>query len=197
MTAEVVWGSQCTALWCNRPSVSVTAVTMERDVRHKHIFLLPTELSVLRYALPGSHAHFCAHGPSILAFGFADGDRSVNSSVTLSDFNFCGGNAVGPADYMGTTGVSGDLGCAVTPNNSAGFTPLFTETFNPGVSLSFLLSITNDFAGTARLPAPVVTIPGTTMTTPEPASLSLVGFSMLLATAGRKEFVRQQQNQID
>jgi len=172
-------------------------------------------------------------GPQILAFGFVDGDASVNNSVTLSNFAFSGGNAVGPADYMGTTGVSGDLGSAVMLNDS-GFTALFTETFNPGASLSFLLSTTNSFAGTTPdalamyvcdtslncysddpstamlqldltgnplspssftlsgatdqgLPAPVVTIPGTTMTTPEPGTIFLVGSSMLLAAAGRRK----------
>ena len=75
-------------------------------------------------------------GPQILAFGFVDGDGSVNNSVTLSDFSFNGGNAVGPADYMGTTGVSGDLGSAVKLDDS-GLTALFTESFNPGLRYRF------------------------------------------------------------
>jgi hypothetical protein len=87
-------------------------------------------------------------GTQILAFGFVDGDASVNNSVTLSGFTFGGGSAVGPADYLGTMGVSGDLAGSVTLDDSD-FTALFTETFNPGVSLSFLLNTSNNFAGTA------------------------------------------------
>ena len=87
-------------------------------------------------------------GTQILAFGFVDGDASVNNSVTLSRFTFGGGSAVGPADYLGTTGVSGDLAGSVRLDDSS-FTALFSETFNPGTSLSFLLDTTNSFAGTA------------------------------------------------
>ena len=178
-------------------------------------------------------------GPQILAFGFVDGDGSVNNSVTLSNFSFNGGNAVGPANYLGTTGVSGDLGSSITLNDS-GLTALFTETFNPGASLSFLLGTTNNFAGTTPdalamyvcdtslncysddpstamlqldltgnpltpssfslsgatdqgLPAPVVTIPGTTMTTPEPGTVFLVGSSLILAAVGRRKSARKQK----
>jgi hypothetical protein len=172
-------------------------------------------------------------GTQILAFGFVDGDASVNNSVTLSGFTFGGGSAVGPADYLGTTGVSGDLAGSVRLDDSS-FTALFSETFNPGTSLSFLLDTTNSFAGTAPdalamyvcdlsfncysddpttallvlsltgsplspssfslsgasaqgLPAPVVVIPGNT-TTPEPATLFLLGSGVAFAAAGRKKF---------
>lgn len=85
-------------------------------------------------------------GTQILAFGFVDGDGVVNNSITLSSFNFGGGSALGSPDYLGTTGVSGDLGGTVSLNDS-GFTALFTQMFNPGSSLSFVLNSTDLYAG--------------------------------------------------
>jgi PEP-CTERM motif len=85
-------------------------------------------------------------GPQILAFGFTDGDGVADNNVTLSGFGFGGGNAVGSPDYEGTTGVSGDLGSTINMNDPV-FTALFTQQFDPGSSISFLLNITNNFAG--------------------------------------------------
>ena len=56
-------------------------------------------------------------------------------------------------------------------------------TGNPLSPSSFTLSGATD----QGLPAPVVTTAGTTMTTPEPASVFLVGSSMLLAAAVRRK----------
>jgi hypothetical protein len=87
-------------------------------------------------------------GPQILAFGFVDGDGVANNSVTLSSFDFGGGSALGSPDYLGTSGVSGDLSGTVSMNDS-GLTALFSQEFNPGVSLSFVLNSTDVFAGVA------------------------------------------------
>jgi hypothetical protein len=82
----------------------------------------------------------------ILAFGLTDGDGVADNNVTLSGFAFGGGSAVGSPDYQGTTGVSGDLGSMINMNDS-GFSALFTQQFDAGSSISFLLNITNNFAG--------------------------------------------------
>jgi hypothetical protein len=87
-------------------------------------------------------------GPQILLFEFIDGDGAIDNSLTLSDFNFDTGAAVGAADYSGTTGVSGDLTSGISMNDSGGFA-LFDQEFNAGASLSFLLSTSNNFAGVA------------------------------------------------
>ena len=90
-------------------------------------------------------------GNQILAFSLINGGGGVDNTVTLPDFAFGGGSPVPPVNYLGTTGVSGDLGTAVTMDDSVslyGGTALFAEEFNPGTSLSFRLTTTNNFAGT-------------------------------------------------
>lgn len=85
-------------------------------------------------------------GTQILAFGLVNGGGGVNNTVTLSDFVFGGGNPVPPANYLGTPGVSGDLSGTVSMDDSGG-TALFDEEFNPGSTISFVLTTTNNFAG--------------------------------------------------
>ena len=85
-------------------------------------------------------------GTQILAFGLVNGGGGVDNTVTLSDFTFGGGGPVPPADYLGTTGVSGDLSGTISMDDSGG-TALFDEEFNPGSTISFLLTTTNNFAG--------------------------------------------------
>ncbi len=84
-------------------------------------------------------------GPQILLFELIPGD-AMDNSVALSAFNFGTGAPVGAADYLGTTGVSGDLTSGIAMNDSGGLA-LFDQQFNPGASLSFLLSTTNNFSG--------------------------------------------------
>jgi hypothetical protein len=90
-------------------------------------------------------------GTQILALSLINGGGGVDNTVTLSDFAFGGGSPVPPANYFGTTGASGDLSTDVTMDDSVslyGGTALFAEEFDPGTSLSFLLTTTNNFAGT-------------------------------------------------
>jgi PEP-CTERM motif len=90
-------------------------------------------------------------GTQVLAFSLISGGGGVTNAVTLSDFAFGGGSAEPPADYLGTTGVSGDLSGTINMNDSVslyGGTALFVEQFDPGSSLSFLMNTTNNSAGT-------------------------------------------------
>jgi len=76
-------------------------------------------------------------------FTLTDGDGAVDNTVTLSDFAFGGGNASGSPDYLGSTGVSGDLGSSVTLDDSSLGTAIFTQQFSAGSSLSFNLATTD------------------------------------------------------
>jgi len=90
-------------------------------------------------------------GTQIIAFSLINGGGGVDNTVTLSDFTFGGGSAVPPANYPGTGGVSGDLGSSITMDDNVslyGGTALFYEDFDPGSTISFLLTTTNNFAGT-------------------------------------------------
>ncbi len=86
-------------------------------------------------------------GTQLLAFGFTDGDGSIDNTVLLTAFSFGSGSATGVPDYLGTTGVSGNLTSGVTLDDSGGLA-LFSQTFDPGGLLSFILNTTNNFAGT-------------------------------------------------
>lgn len=86
-------------------------------------------------------------GSQALVFELVDGDGVVNNSATLSDFSLGGGSTTGPADYLGSTGVSGDLSGTISLDDSGGLA-LFSQDVNLGSSLSFLLNTTNNFAGT-------------------------------------------------
>lgn len=84
-------------------------------------------------------------GTQTLAFGLTDGDGVANNTVSLSSFHFGGGAAVGSPSYSGS-GISGNLGSTVAMTDS-GFSALFSQQFNAGSSLSFILTTTNNFAG--------------------------------------------------
>lgn len=85
-------------------------------------------------------------GTQVLAFLFNDGDGVTDNSAFLSNFAFGGGGALGTPDFLGSTGVNGNLTSGIAMDDS-GFTAIFTQEFTPGASLSFLLNSTNNFAG--------------------------------------------------
>jgi len=91
-------------------------------------------------------------GTQALVFVLADGDGSVDNTVTLSGFSFGGGSATGSADYLGSTGVSGDLTSGITINDSSLAFAVFTQDFNPGSVLSFVLTTTNNFSSSGFAP---------------------------------------------
>ena len=85
-------------------------------------------------------------GTQTLAFGLTDGDGVANNNtVMLSTFGFGGGSPLGSPSNTGT-GISGNLMSGITMQDS-GFSALFTQQFNVGSSLSFILNITNNFPG--------------------------------------------------
>lgn len=88
-------------------------------------------------------------GTQVLVFEFTDGDGTIDNSVSLTDFSLGGGSVAAPADYLGTTGVSGDISTGIAMDDSSLSIAIFTQEFDPGSSLSFLLTTTNSFAGGA------------------------------------------------
>jgi hypothetical protein len=86
-------------------------------------------------------------GTQALIFEFTDGDGVVDNSVALTNFSLGGGSVAGSADYLGTTGVSGDIGSGIDMDDGSLSIALFSQNFNPGATLSFLLTTTNNYAG--------------------------------------------------
>lgn len=86
-------------------------------------------------------------GPFYVDLAFTDGSgvNDANNTVTLSDFNFGGGSALGSPIIFG--GATGSLETGVSITDSS-FISLFSEQFAPGLQLSFTLDLTlNDDAG--------------------------------------------------
>lgn len=91
-------------------------------------------------------------GTQTLVFGFTNFDASSNT-VLLSDFTFGGGTpmaATADCTFGGTfsgAGCSGDLTAGVTLEDLDPTAAYFTQQFQPGASLSFVLNATNTFTG--------------------------------------------------
>jgi hypothetical protein len=86
-----------------------------------------------------------AGGTYTAVFELIDQDGAVDNSVALDFFHFGGGGALGSPDYMGTTGVSGDLTSGISLDDSGGFA-LFTQQFTAGSQLSFVVQATDNLA---------------------------------------------------
>jgi hypothetical protein len=90
-------------------------------------------------------------GTQTLAFGLTNNDGGVNT-VTLTAFEFGGGSAIAGTEdctlggALSGLGCSGDLVTGVTLTDSD-FQAFFTQQFDAGSSLSFILSTTNSFVG--------------------------------------------------
>src|SRR6266487_4536389 len=91
-------------------------------------------------------------GPQTLAFGLTNFNGASNT-MSLSDFSFGGGSVVTGSDdctFGGTfsgLGCNGDLASTVTLEDLDPTAAFFTQLFNPGSSLSFVLTATNNFGG--------------------------------------------------
>jgi hypothetical protein len=91
-------------------------------------------------------------GPQTLAFALTNFNGSSNT-VSLMDFSFDGGSPIAGSEdctFGGTfsgLGCSGDLTSGVTLADLDPTAAFFTQQFNPGWSLSFVLTATNSFGG--------------------------------------------------
>jgi hypothetical protein len=82
------------------------------------------------------------NAPFALNFQLNNGTEAGNNTATLTAFDFgAGGTASGVPDLLG--GASGDLSAGVTITDTD-FLNSFTQTFVPGDSLSFVLSLTTN-----------------------------------------------------
>ena len=79
-----------------------------------------------------------------VVFELVDGDGVVDNSVALSGFSFGGGAIAGAADYLGTSGVTGDLSGSIAMDDSGGLA-VFTQPLTFGSSLMFAMTATNNF----------------------------------------------------
>jgi hypothetical protein len=90
-------------------------------------------------------------GIQTLAFGLTNSDSSANQ-VSLSAFDFGGGSAVaGSQDctfggFFSGLGCSGDMTSGVTLDD-VDLAAFFTQQFDAGSTLSFLLTSTNNYTG--------------------------------------------------
>jgi hypothetical protein len=81
-----------------------------------------------------------------VVFELVDGDGVVDNSLLLSKFTFGGGMVAGAADYLGTTGVTGDLSSSISMDDS-GALALFAQPLIFGSSLTFMVTASNTFSG--------------------------------------------------
>lgn len=83
-------------------------------------------------------------GPFTLSLQLTDGSGTGdgNNTVSLTNFQFGGGSAVG-APTLGA-GATGSLASGVTLTDSAPFLVMFDQMFTPGSTLKFLLGLTNN-----------------------------------------------------
>ncbi|MGA2717256.1 MAG: hypothetical protein ABSG41_29620 [Bryobacteraceae bacterium] len=82
-------------------------------------------------------------GPFYVELAFTDGSGigDANNTVTLSDFDFGGGSALGsPLVFGGATG-SLETGVSITDSS---FLSIFDEQFAPGLQLNFSLDLTSN-----------------------------------------------------
>ena len=91
-------------------------------------------------------------GPQTLAFGLTNFNGASNT-VALAGFSFDSGSAIAGSEdctFGGTfsgLGCSGDLASGVTLEDLDPTAAFFTQQFNPGASLTFMLTATNNSGG--------------------------------------------------
>ena len=77
-----------------------------------------------------------------IVFELIDGDGVADNNVSLSNFDLGGGTIDAPADYLGSTGVSGNLSGTIAMDDSGGGA-LFTQLVTFGASFMYQLATTN------------------------------------------------------
>ena len=91
-------------------------------------------------------------GVQTLGFGLTNFDSSSNT-LALSGFDFDSGSPVASSEdctlggTLSSAGCSGDLSAGVTLADLDPTAAFFTQQFNPGSSLSFVLNASNAFSG--------------------------------------------------
>jgi hypothetical protein len=104
----------------------------------------PVAADAIKVTLDTSPLIGGATAPYYVDFQLVDGDGAVNNSVTVSNFAFGGGGAVGVPLLTGD--ASGDLSTAVSLGD-LDFFNAFTQQFSPGATLSFDVEFTTDSVG--------------------------------------------------
>jgi hypothetical protein len=106
---------------------------------------LSAAASTVTYDIAIDTAPLIGHpaGPFTLDFQFTDGSGTgdANNTVTLSDFNFGGGSAVGAPGLTG--GASGDTSSGLSLTDSSFFNEV-TQGFDPGSTLKFTFTETGN-----------------------------------------------------
>lgn len=116
-----------------------------------------------------------------------DGDGVTNTSVTLDLFDFGGGGAVGAPTYVG--GSSGSLSGNVVLNDSD-FFKAFTQSFTPGTTLNFRLSLSTTALGVPQPEGFVLSIldsGGNPLATTDPTGFDSLIFGEIAATGSTFE----------
>lgn len=161
------------------------------------LFAVPLAQAQLSYIVTLDTTSLQGHpaAPFYLDFQLNDGASLGNSSnhATLSDFDFSGGAAWGPATSFG--GVTGDLTSGLTLTDSDAFNEFF-QAFTPGDSLRFQLNLSNntewpapDLFSFAILDSELANIPTLAWGTDALLSISLTGSAASPETyAGNTDF---------
>jgi hypothetical protein len=89
-------------------------------------------------------------GPFSFDVQLTDGDPGRITEAVLTAFVFGGGSPVGSPVLAG--GTTGDFGTGVTLSDSGGFLASFTQRFEPGSMLKFLLTLTVDGTSSGIFP---------------------------------------------
>jgi hypothetical protein len=119
------------------------------------------------------------NGPFTLDLQLNYGGYSAGNTATINNFSFGGGSAAGTPSYLGT--AAGSLNSAVTlsDNSVNGFND-FDQTFNPGTTLSFDVTLSDN----PSAPVPdlfavaILDNGGAQIVTTAPDQLSLAEFSI-------------------
>jgi hypothetical protein len=127
--------------------------------------------------------------PFSIFFGFIDGTGlgNANNTATVAGFDFGGGSTLGAPVLLG--GASGDLVNGVTITDSS-FLNLFSETFTPGSTLRFTMSITSADNGDIpdRLTFFILDNFGNAIPTQSPTADFLAGIDLVSSGAAPESF---------
>lgn len=121
---------------CLKLSIALAASATASQVSASNIFY---HFDVDTSALAGN-----PNAPFALDFQLTDGDGLNNSFVTIKNFDFSGGNAIGTPELI--NGANGDLSTAVSLTDSEFYNDFFQE-FSSGGKVSFDVAITSTATG--------------------------------------------------